>query len=141
MSSLLSLDSPKQLVASHGGKLSRACNALAPKGCLGNISLCLEGVNWSTEQEPSVAMNSEAMPWVAGLVAQTRRTSWGQMSKRQLQRGCCSSARVRGHLWCGNGLTRWQRPSDGCSPSGSGLLARSEVGVPGLGSCGVHLDF
>lgn len=35
----LSLDSPKQLVASHGGELSHACNALAPKGCLGNVSL------------------------------------------------------------------------------------------------------
>lgn len=139
---LLSLDSPKQLVASRGGELSHACNALAPKGCLGNISLCLEGVNRSTEQETSIAVNPEAMPWVPGLVTQTRRTTcWGQMSKRQPQQGRCSSARVRGDLWSGDGLTGWQRPSGGRSPSGSGLFARSEVGVPGLGSCGTHLDF
>lgn len=51
---LLALDSAEQLVASRGAELSRACSALAPRGCLGNISLCLEVVNVSTEQEPSV---------------------------------------------------------------------------------------
>lgn len=75
--SLLSLDSPKQLVVSHGGELSHACNALAPRGCLGNVSFCLVGVDGSVEQEPSITVNPEAMPWVAGLVAQTgRATCW-----------------------------------------------------------------
>lgn len=60
--SLLSLDSPKQLVASRGGELSHACHALAPRECWGNVSLCLAGVNGSTEQGPSIAMNPEAMP-------------------------------------------------------------------------------
>lgn len=95
--SFLSLDSPKQLVASRGGELSHACNALAPKGCLGNIFLCSGWVNGSAEQEPSLAANPEAMPWVAGLVIQTRRrTCWGQRSKRQPQWGCCGSSRGRG---------------------------------------------
>lgn len=38
-----SLDSPKQLVASRGGELSHACNALAPKACLGNFPLLGRG--------------------------------------------------------------------------------------------------
>lgn len=38
-----SLDFPKQLVASCGGELSHACNALAPKASLGNFPLLGRG--------------------------------------------------------------------------------------------------
>lgn len=64
--SLLSPDSPKQLVASRGGELSHACNALAPKGRLGNVSLCLEEGNGSTEQKYSCEPRSNALGGWAG---------------------------------------------------------------------------
>lgn len=64
--SLLSPDSPKQLVASRSGELSRARKALALQEHLGNVSLSLEGINGSAGQEPSGAVSPEAIPWVLG---------------------------------------------------------------------------
>jgi len=109
--SLLPLDSPKQLVASCGGELSHASNALAPKGCLGNVSLCLEGVSgtpyYAYGTRATCSHEPRSNPRVAGLMAQTRRrTCWAPISQRQLQQGCCSSARARGDLRCGDDLAR-----------------------------------
>lgn len=64
--SRLSPDCPKQLVASRSGERSHAHIALALQEHLGNVSLSLEGINGSAEQEPSVAVSPEALPWVLG---------------------------------------------------------------------------
>lgn len=60
---------PIAAVASRGGELSHACNALAPKACLGNFPL-LGRNKCSADQEPSIAVNpgggaQVAVPWVA----------------------------------------------------------------------------
>lgn len=108
---------------------------LSPKGVFGKCFPCLKGVNGSTEQEPSVAVNPEAMPWVAGLVAQIRRRRhWDQMSKRQPQWGCCGSARVRGHLWCDRDPQMFADPQAlGCLLAARlACLACVAVGTPWL---------
>lgn len=111
---LISLVSPKQLVASSS-ELAHECNTSVLEEHLGSISLALEGVNVSTEQEPSLAVFPGAMPLAAVTVGRTRRTCQCWMSKRWLWRGSCSSEdSSRGSVgW-------WQRPSDTRSPQALG---------------------
>lgn len=108
-----------------------------PQRRVWEISHCLEGVNGSADQEPSIAVNPEAMPWVAALVTQMGGGQAGVNEHRQPQQGCCCHGRVKGHLWGGYGLIGCLRLSHGDSPWSSGLFARRAW----FGWCGAVLGF